>query len=346
MKGISNTFLQKGALPSLDGWLPDMTTPYSGSDRKEGLISPDGKRYLVKYAEAHTRLNDLDTSYVNNVISEYLSSHILDIAGFEVHRTFIGTRGEHLLVACENFTSDHQYLIEFGQYMRKHYDSGDIGRVPDIRQISHVLRHDPVLCGYSEDLWASYWERFIGDALVGNFDRHMGNWGYITDTKNQTIYPAPIYDNGSTLFPALSEKAIREDILPSKKELLKRTLLFPKAALTVNGNKAGYLDMLSSGYEPSLTQAVIKTVPAILDKMPCISQFIDDQGFLSDTRKRFYKTMLHTRMQAILKPAYECCTSGNYNPEARERLESGTDYTEHDFEKDFSRMAGWPVEAS
>lgn len=251
MKGISNTFLQKGALPSLDGWLPDMTTPYNGSDRKEGLISPDGRRYLVKYAEAHTRLNDLDTSYVNNVISEYLSSHILDIAGFEVHRTFIGTRGEHLLVACENFTSDHQYLIEFGQYMRKHYDSGDIGRVPDIRQISHVLRHDPVLCGYSEDLWASYWERFIGDALVGNFDRHMGNWGYITDTKNQTIYPAPIYDNGSTLFPALSEKAMREDILPSKKELLKRTLLFPKAALTVNGNKAGYLDMLSSGYEPS-----------------------------------------------------------------------------------------------
>lgn len=85
------------------------------------------------------------------------------------------------------------------------------------------LRHDPVLCGYSEDLWTSYCERFIGDALVGNFDRHMGNWGYITDTKNQTIYPAPIYDNGSTLFPALSEKAMREEILPSKKELLKRT---------------------------------------------------------------------------------------------------------------------------
>lgn len=37
MKGISNTFLQKGALPSLDGWLPDMTTPYSGSDRKADI---------------------------------------------------------------------------------------------------------------------------------------------------------------------------------------------------------------------------------------------------------------------------------------------------------------------
>lgn len=104
MKGISNTFLQKEALPSLDDWSPDMITPYSGSDRKEGLISPDGTRYLVKYAEAHTRLNDLDTSYVNNVLSEYMSSHILGIAGFEVHHTFIGTRGGSLLVACENLT--------------------------------------------------------------------------------------------------------------------------------------------------------------------------------------------------------------------------------------------------
>lgn len=136
-----------------------MITPYSGSDRKEGLISPDGRRYLVKYAEAHTRVNDLDTSYVNNVISEYMTSHILAIAGFDVHQTFIGTRGQNLLVACENFTSNHQYLIEFGQYMRKHYDSGDIGRVPELKQIDYVLHNDSVLSDYAEELWDSYWER-------------------------------------------------------------------------------------------------------------------------------------------------------------------------------------------
>lgn len=170
MKGIS--------LLALDDWEVDMITAYSGSDRKEGLVDPEGHRYLVKYAEAHTRVNDLDTSYVNNVISEYMSSHILDIAGFEVHETFIATRSQNLLVACKNFTSGHQYLIEFGQYMRKHYDSGDIGRVPDIRQIEYILQNDSVLCDHAEELWNSYWERFIGDALVGNFDRHMGKPAY------------------------------------------------------------------------------------------------------------------------------------------------------------------------
>ncbi|MDE6936797.1 MAG: HipA domain-containing protein [Lachnospiraceae bacterium] len=332
MKGISNTFLTDNTLPVLDNWSLDMITAYSGSDRKEGLISPDGHKYLIKYAEAHTRVNDLDTSYVNNVISEYMASHILSIAGFEVHDTFIGTRSQNLLVACKNFTSGHQYLIEFGQYMRKHYDSGDIGRVPDIRQIEYVLHNDPVLCNCADELWASYWERFIGDALVGNFDRHMGNWGYITNTQSGRVYASPIYDNGSTLFPALSENAMREEILPFPKEILKRTLLFPKAALTVNGRKASYFDMLSSGFVPALSQAVRKIVPIILSKMPCIREFIDAQEFLSDTRKTFYKTMLDARTEYILKPAYESLSSGNYNTEALNRLQKGIEYTEKDFE--------------
>ncbi len=136
-----------------------------------------------------------------------------------------------------HFTSSHQYLIEFGQYMRKHYDSGNIGRVPDISQIDHVLRCDPVLRDYADELWTSYWERFVGDALVGNFDRHMGNWGYITDIQ-------------------------------------------------------------------------------------------------AEKRKTFYKTILETRAEVILKPAYECCISGKYKMDSRERLEGGADYTEQDFERD------------
>lgn len=340
MKGISNTFLTNNTLPALDSWLPDMITPYSGSDRKEGLIAPDGKRYLVKYAEAHTRLNDLDTSYVNNVISEYMSSHILSIAGFDVHHTFIGTRNENLLVACENFTSPHQHLIEFGQYMRKHYDSGDIGRVPDIGQIHYVLYHDSVLRIYADNLWDTYWERFIGDALTGNFDRHMGNWGYLTDTQYETVYASPIYDNGSTLFPALSETAMREEILPSKKEILKRTLLFPKAALTINKCKASYFDLLTSDFVPALSKAVRKTVPGILKKLPLICKFIDEQNFLSETRKTFYQTILNARAEYILKPSLACCNSKNYNEQALERLKNGIHYTEKDFDDTFKLENG------
>lgn len=338
MKNTSDTLWKNEEIPSLDDWASDLITAYSGSDRKEGLIAPDGGRYLVKYAEAHTRVNNLDTSYVNNVLSEYMASHILGIIGFEVHHTFIGTRRENLLVACKNFTSDHQYLIEFGQYMRKHYDSGDIERVPDIEQIDYILHNDPVLHDHAEELWNSYWERLVGDALVGNFDRHMGNWGYITDTHMNSVYPAPIYDNASTLFPALSEKAMREGILPFQKEIIKRTLLFPKAALTVNKKKVSYQDILSSGYHPSIDKAVKNIVPGIFNKMPDIFHFIDNQKFLSDTRKTFYKTILNARAEYILRPSYECCISGKHDLDALERLKNGTEYTEKLFEIQYEAM--------
>mgnify|MGYP007091072972 CR=1 FL=1 len=47
---------------SVDDYSYDVFANYSGSDRKDGLISPDGNRYLIKYAEKHQSINNLDTS--------------------------------------------------------------------------------------------------------------------------------------------------------------------------------------------------------------------------------------------------------------------------------------------
>lgn len=332
MHGINTSY----QIDNLDNWKLDLLASYTGSDRKDGLISPDGDRYLIKYAEKHTRKNDMDTSYVNNILSEYLSSHILSITGFDVHDTFIATRNNEILVACKNFTSNTEHLIEFGAYMHKHYDSGDINRVPDITQIKYVLYNDPTLKNYADKLWESYCERFVGDALVGNFDRHMGNFGYLV-TADGTVRPSPIYDNGSTLLPALSETGMTK-VLSDNKELAKRVLLFPKAALTVNNQKITYYDMLSSNYDKTMSKAVRKVVPEIINKLPQINKFLDAQSFLSDTRKDFYKRLLDARVKMILQPVYECCRIQQYNKSAYERLDKGINYDEKLFERQYDIM--------
>lgn len=120
MKSISNSY----SLTNTDNWEPDVITNYGGSERKEGLIAPNKKQYLIKYAEAHTRVNGMDTSYVNNVLSEYIGSHVLQTLGFPVHNTFVGTRNGELIVGCENFSTSDEKLVEFDGYMRKYYDSG------------------------------------------------------------------------------------------------------------------------------------------------------------------------------------------------------------------------------
>lgn len=333
MHGIINA----NALQNIDSWNADIFADYAGSDRKDGVISPDGKRYLIKYAETHTRKNTMDTSYINNVLAEHISSNVLKIIGYPVHNTFLATRNDELIIACENFTTNNTRLIEFGRFLRKHYDSGQLGRVPDFHQIKNVLHTDQMLSSQEQELWKSYCERFIADAFTGNFDRHMENFGYIV-SQNEKLKPSPIYDNGCTLFPALSEHGMKEEILCSDKEILKRTLLFPKAALTVNGEKVRYYDMLSSNYDTEMTKAVHKMVPIIENKMPEIITFINEQPYLSDTRKQFYQTMLHARFNFLLQPAYECCTSRQYNENAYERLESGISYTEKMFEREYQAI--------
>lgn len=331
-------------LQNIDTWPSDRVANYTGSDRKDGGISPDGHRYLIKYAQKHTGKDDMDTSDVNNVLSEYLSSHILGFIGYPVHHTFLATRNEELVVACENFIPKDQELIEFGTYMRKRYDSAEINRVPRYHQIKEILSTDPDL-RMNPGLWNDYCRRFVGDAFVGNFDRHMGNWGYLVSETAPTAppVPAPIYDNGSTLFPALSSKEMRT-ILSEKKELLKRTLLFPQAALAIESQKISYMDMLSSNFDPAMTEVVLQMVPVIQKKIPEIKKFLHDQTFLSDTKRTFYQIILQTRLNFLLEPALEACRAGKYHPDAQKRLKNDIAYTEADFERNYDtlcRDAAW-----
>ena len=54
------------------------------------------------------------------------------------------------------------------------------------------------------------------DALLGNFDRHGANWGFIKEDNKYTI--APIFDNGSCLFPNLVDEEEMKEIMKSEVE--------------------------------------------------------------------------------------------------------------------------------
>lgn len=133
-------------------------------------------------------------------------------------------------------------------------------------------------------------------------------------------------------------------ILSEKKELLKRTLLFPQAALAIESQKISYMDMLSSNFDPAMTEAVLQMVPVIQKKIPEIKKFLHDQTFLSDTKRTFYQIILQTRLNFLLEPALEACRAGKYHPDAQKRLKDDIAYTEADFERDYDtlcRDAAW-----
>ena len=77
---------------------------------------------------------------------------------------------------------------------------------------------------------------FIADALVGNFDRHNGNWGFLIDEEKKSVEIAPIYDCASCLYPQLTDEKIKE-IINDEEEINARIYIFPTSALKENDKK-------------------------------------------------------------------------------------------------------------
>ena len=63
-----------------------------------------------------------------------------------------------------------------------------------------------------------FWQMFIADSFVGNFERHNGNWGFLINEDSKSIEIAPIYDCASCLYPQLTDDMI-EDILNNEEEM-------------------------------------------------------------------------------------------------------------------------------
>ena len=298
---------------------------YGGSDRKDAILY-DGIPHMIKFSEKKATRYQLDTSYVNNVISEYMGSHIFEALGIPVHQTLLGTLNDNLVVACRNFVGVNEIIHEYAWYLRRNYDSGEIGRLPEYSQFYEVLENDSYLSSIRQAAIDRYWDTFAVDALLGNFDRHKGNWGYIYNGSSGKIRCAPVYDNGSTLFPNLSEKQM-EQVLSSEYELRKRTFVFPNAALIWHG-RVGYYDMLSSGLDRNCSAALLRMASRI--DLAKIESAIDAMPLNTPLRKRFYLTMITRRKEQIIDRACELIRNNSYDPEARKRILSGQVLHEED----------------
>lgn len=142
-----------------------------------------------------------------------------------------------------------------------------------------------------------FWDMFIVDAFIGNWDRHNGNWGFLYDTRTDTMTLAPVYDCGSSLYPQADE-TIMESVLAKPSELNFRVYEIPTSAIMINGKKIKYFDFISSLQNDGCNQALKRIIPRI--NMARIRQIVENTPFISDLQRRFYLTMLAERKRLIL----------------------------------------------
>ena len=281
-------------------WPQNKFRSYGGANGKKQCRMQDGVPYMVKIFEPSGKTKPM------SAFSEYISCHVYEMIGIPVQETILGCfqgpdEAPYMAVACKDFCGKNDVLREFSEVRNSIISSSDDGTNKRLVPILISLQEQdniPV-----PEFLNRFWDMVVVDAFIGNFDRHTGNFGILSNEAEQQQMLAPVYDCGSALYPSADDFTI-EKILGSEQEQLTRIYEFPASTYRdENDQKIKYLDLLTSEQYPECQEALKRIQPRI--DMERIRQFIYGIAELSPIRKEFYCTMLNLRKERLIDFAYE-----------------------------------------
>lgn len=265
---------------------------YGGSEKKIG-ISINSFPYMLKFQKKTA----FGIRY--NHISEYLGSHIYKMLGIDSQETFLGTYNDDYVVACKDFVIEGYQFVPFNDVGESTIEEDKEKYQYSYEDIISLLLANKKLTNVEETI-SSFFDVYIVDALLGNFDRHGGNWGFLK--KDNRYYLAPVFDNGSCLYPNMSDEDEMRDIIEDEEQIDLRVYAFPTSQIKYKGNKSSYYEVIHSLEYEEMNKALLRIFPRI--DLKKIYSLIDEITIISDIHKKFYKVMIEARYNKILKASY------------------------------------------
>lgn len=277
--------------------LPKRKKTYAGANGSKISVIYAGEQYMLKFPASAAKNKQL--SYANGCISEYLGCRIFESIGIETQKTLLGTYmvngKEKIVVACKDFTSAGVVLQDFASLKNTIIDSEHNGYGTELDDIMTTIEEQQAVDPKALKEW--FWNVFIVDTLIGNWDRHNGNWGFLYDVERDEMTIAPVFDCGSCLYPQADEE-IMKATLENKAEQDLRIFSIPLSGIKMDGKKINYFDFISSLQNKDCNAALKRILPRIdMDK---INRIVDETPYISELQKDFYKTMLAKRKEKIL----------------------------------------------
>ena len=138
-----------------------------------------------------------------------------------------------------------------------------------------------------------FWDMFVIDSLIGNTDRHNGNWGFLLNKKTHKVVFSPIYDCGSCLNPMLEDTEIEK----FTETELKNLAINCYSCLKENGKKINYMTYIKQMKNEECNNAIKRLFNNI--NLTEIKKFIDNIECMSEVRKEFYKKIIEQRYNVI-----------------------------------------------
>jgi len=281
---------------------------YGGTAGRKMGISYNGKEYLLKFPGnlKEKQMKNINLSYSNSPICEYIGSRIYELVDLPVHNTILGVRNEKIVVACEDFLEEGDRLYEFDKIkvtFEPHFldsngnETNGVG--VDLYEIMMTIQEHPFLQDVNGVI-ERFWNMFVMDALIGNTDRNNSNWGVIL-RKDGSKEMAPVYDNGNCLNSKWDDEKMQivmNDAVKMEAEAYKaRRCIYELRGKRVNP----YYIMESMEYQ-GCSDAVCRLVPKIGSCKGRIRAMIEEMPVLSEIQKQFFIEIMEYRYEKVLSP--------------------------------------------
>ena len=283
----------------------DYLRAYDGANGQKTCVISDGNRYMLKFPSLAK--DNKDMHYSNGIVCEHIASMVYKSFGIDTQDTQLGMYKGKEVVACLDFCKEGERILSFGMIKNQYIDSERNGFGTELQSVLDTLEQQMFYDSFQ--LKERFWQMFAADAVLGNFDRHNGNWGIIVNEISRERRIAPVYDNGSCLYPQLTDEQMK-NILKTPEEIYNRIYVFPNSALKENGKRINYYGFLNNVHDMDAIRGMEYVHNHYSDEKICN---IIGNAEISDVKKDFFYTMISLRKEKILDESLEHSSPSFFN---------------------------------
>lgn len=182
-----------------------LSTESEGADDKYWILK-NNQKYLMKDSSFNKRRKQ--PSY--SPYCEHIASSFINYIGYNAHSTSLAIFENRHVVLCKNIFQEDEQFEPFKSLHQSSADTDLANKEYTYKDVLYVL--STIKNGNTTDLLHSFWSMFLIDAILGNRDRHEGNWGFYR--KNNKVTFCTLFDLGASLYPDVDlNKWVTEDFI-------------------------------------------------------------------------------------------------------------------------------------
>ncbi|MEG1285340.1 MAG: HipA domain-containing protein [Romboutsia sp.] len=193
--------------------------------------------YMIKEGKLKNNI------YQKSYIAEYIAAKLANSIGIECQEVILGIYDDKPVCGCRLFTQGSFKIHPYKDIRDSSlYTSVDRSGYA-LEEVIKVISNYKNFTINSEEHLDRFMLMTCFDALIGNSDRHWGNWGFIGNLK-EYVSLSPLYDNGNSIASFLSEKKMKKALNLSEKDFIKQFVMdTPISQIKLNKERQSFYNI-------------------------------------------------------------------------------------------------------